>query len=87
LTQLLRSIRQILLSGSAFNKIKSTELAKEEKRIQRLGTFDIPDQPQGTRLYELKVRGLEGRFFGGVSTDATRYASPLCHTRTTAVFT
>jgi class 3 adenylate cyclase len=64
---------QILLSGAAFNKVKSTELAKEDKRLQRLGTFDIPEQPQGTRLYELKARGLEGRFFGGISNEAMRY--------------
>jgi hypothetical protein len=64
---------QILLSGSAYDSVKSTRLAKEEKRIQRLGTFDIPEQPKGTRLYELKVCGLEGRFFGGISAEGMRY--------------
>ncbi len=64
---------QILHSGKAYDKVKSTELANEERRILRLGTFDIPELPKGTRLYELKVRGLEGRFFGGISTESMRY--------------
>jgi hypothetical protein len=32
-----------------------------------LGKFEMPDAPHGAKLYELKPRGLEGRFFGGVS--------------------
>lgn len=58
---------QILLSGSAYAKVRSGPLVLEENRIQRIGDFDLPDQPQELSLYEVKIRDLEGRFFGGES--------------------
>lgn len=66
---------QILLSSQAYAKVKSTQLAQEDKRFISVGSLEIPDQPQGVHLYELKIRDLEGRFFGGVSADSTRYCS------------
>jgi class 3 adenylate cyclase len=72
---------QILLSGAAFNKVKSTKLAKEDKRLHCLGAFDITER---TRLYDLKARGLEGRFFGDISDEAVRHVSMLLSTTTPA---
>ncbi len=40
-----------------------------------LGKFEMPDVPHGARLYELKVEGLEGRFFGGVTKDGDTTSS------------
>jgi class 3 adenylate cyclase len=39
------------------------ELA-EEKRLKKLGRFEMPDMVGGATLYEMKVPGLEGRYFG-----------------------
>jgi class 3 adenylate cyclase len=90
---------QILLSEAAYRKMQEASLGKVKRNlISCLGTFEMPDYPQGTwivvcvracvraddmvrwlnrlfgfrhlagaRLYEIKVEGLEGRFFGGVS--------------------
>jgi serine/threonine protein kinase len=57
----------VLLSHAVFNKLKGTAVGEESKRIQCLGRFEMPDSPSGSKLFELKVRGLEARFFGGVS--------------------
>jgi class 3 adenylate cyclase len=40
-----------------------TELT-EEKRLKKLGRFEMPDMVGGATLYEMKVPGLEGRYFG-----------------------
>ncbi len=57
-------------------KIKETDLAQEKQRVECLGKFEVPDTPEGTKLWEIKVRGLEARFFGGVSTqDAAQHGS------------
>lgn len=37
---------QILMSESAYAKIKDTDLAKESRRIQCLGKFELPDAPK-----------------------------------------
>jgi hypothetical protein len=37
--------------------------------VVSLGKFEMPDAPNGARLYEMKVKGLEGRFFGGVTNN------------------
>jgi hypothetical protein len=39
------------------------------ERLMAMGKFELPDSPEGARLYELKVDSLEGRFFGGVTKD------------------
>jgi hypothetical protein len=36
----------------------------EEKRLKKLGRFEMPDMVAGATLYEMKVPGLEGRYFG-----------------------
>jgi hypothetical protein len=36
---------QVLLSESAFRKLKDSDLAKESNRIACLGKFDMPDSP------------------------------------------
>ncbi len=61
---------QILLSSAAYTNVKDTELAKEKNRIKSMGTFEMLDN-EGSELYELKTRGLEARFFGGVSRRGT----------------
>jgi len=59
---------QIVLSEAAFTKVKDSEMAREDrKRMICLGKFEMPDAPRGVRLFELKPRGLEGRFFGGIT--------------------
>jgi hypothetical protein len=60
------------MSHAAFNKLKGTPLVtgEESKRILCLGRFEMPDTPSGSKLFELKPRGLEARFFGGVSSPA-----------------
>jgi hypothetical protein len=59
---------QIVLSEAAFTKLKGSDLDKEgSKRLVCLGKFEMPDAPRGVRLFELKPRGLEGRFFGGIT--------------------
>ena len=61
----------------------SATAAAFANRTVSLGKFEMPDAPHGgARLYELKVEGLEGRFFGGISTDATRYVDTHARTRT-----
>lgn len=58
---------QILVTQQAFKKVKGLPLAKEPKRLVYLGKFEMPDAPKGARLFELKTRGLEARFFGGTT--------------------
>lgn len=55
------------MSQAVYDKIKDSELAKEKNRFSCLGRFEMPDAPdtKGAKLWELRVPGLEGRFFGG----------------------
>jgi hypothetical protein len=57
---------QVLISEATFGKVKESALAKERNRLGCVGKFEMPDSPEGTRLYELRARNLEGRFFGGM---------------------
>jgi hypothetical protein len=43
--------------------------------VLALGNFEIPDSPQGAKLYELKADGLEARFFGGVTLEGDNASS------------
>jgi serine/threonine protein kinase len=61
---------QILISHLVAQRVRDSELAQEKNRLACLGKFEMIDsEPEGAKLYELKSRGLEGRFFGGVSKD------------------
>jgi hypothetical protein len=68
---------QIVMSHAVYAKVKGSDLVgagkssggQLQKRVVSLGRFEMPDAPQGAKLYELKVDGLEARFFGGVTQD------------------
>jgi hypothetical protein len=49
--------------------VKDTELVKERNRFGCLGRFEMPDSAdgKGAKVWEMRVRGLEGRFFGGIA--------------------
>jgi hypothetical protein len=57
---------QVLISEAAWDKIRESAMSKERNRLACVGKFEMPDSPEGTRLYELRARGLEARFFGGL---------------------
>lgn len=63
---------QILLSQAVYDKIKDSELAKEKNRLACLGRFEMPDSTdrKGAKIWELRTRGLEGRYFAGVARKA-----------------
>lgn len=60
---------QVLLSQAAYEKIKDTELGKERNRLSCVGRFEMPDatDKRGTKVWELRSRGLEARYFGGIA--------------------
>jgi serine/threonine protein kinase/ABC-type phosphate transport system substrate-binding protein len=61
---------QVLISHHAFQRIAQSDLAQEKNRLTCLGKFEMLDsEPEGAKLYELKSKGLEARFFGGVSKE------------------
>jgi hypothetical protein len=59
------------LSQAAYDKLKdsSAELAREKNRFACLGRFEMPDAVDARRakVWEMRVEGLEGRFFNGVA--------------------
>jgi hypothetical protein len=59
------------LSQAAYEKVKdsSAELAREKNRFACLGRFEMPDAVDARRakVWEMRVAGLEGRFFNGVA--------------------
>jgi hypothetical protein len=60
---------QIMLSHAVYERIKDSELAKEKNRFACLGRFEMPDSvdSRGAQVWEMRVRGLEGRYFNGVA--------------------
>jgi tRNA A-37 threonylcarbamoyl transferase component Bud32 len=64
---------QVLLSGSAYAKITATEMGGEASRFQRIGTTELDGLSElgKVTIYEMKVKGLEPRYFGnfGASLD------------------
>jgi len=58
---------QVLMSNVVYEKICETELAREKNRLVPLGLLEMPDTAdhKSTRLWELRVRGLEDRFLNG----------------------
>ncbi|ELR11090.1 serine/threonine protein kinase [Acanthamoeba castellanii str. Neff] len=68
---------QIVMSHAVHAKVKDADTMT--KRLVHLGKFEMPDAPAGAKLYELKVEGLEGRFFGGVTKDGDTTSSTPPH--------
>jgi hypothetical protein len=76
---------QIVMSHAAHDKIVNVAAAADDGsasaassfggRMVSLGKFEMADVAHGARLYELKVEGLEGRFFGGVTKDGDTTSS------------
>jgi len=61
---------QVVMSSDFWDKIKESELGKEPNRFTYLGKCESNESAQGTtKLYELRVQGLESRFFGGGKTQ------------------
>jgi len=56
---------QILMSQEIKKQLKDTKLMQEKDRVVFYGKLDVPNKKEA-KLYELKIRGLEGRFFGGI---------------------
>jgi class 3 adenylate cyclase len=52
-------------AGTIGSAERLAELVTDDKRIKRLGRFELPDVPGGANLYEVRLPGLEGRSFGG----------------------
>ncbi|ELR20409.1 serine/threonine protein kinase, putative [Acanthamoeba castellanii str. Neff] len=54
---------QIVMSREAKLKLNGSALADEHARFINLGKFEMPDNPAGSTLFEVKTRGLESRYF------------------------
>ncbi len=62
-------LKKVLLSSEVLQRVnKDSELLQDKKRFICLGKLELPVSPDGiSKLFEMKVRGLEARFFGGVT--------------------
>jgi class 3 adenylate cyclase/tRNA A-37 threonylcarbamoyl transferase component Bud32 len=55
---------QVLLTRAAFDRLRNTDLVKERRRFARLGATELGDEPGKTEIFEMRVRGLESRYYG-----------------------
>jgi len=78
---------QVLISASAFEKVRNTALAKDKHRFIRLGVIDLsnptqedPQRQTSCEIFEVKVPGLEARYFdnmGAMRADSSTHSSSL----------
>jgi hypothetical protein len=58
---------KLLAESATTNSDRALAELAEEKRLKRIGRFEMPDILGGATLYEMKLPGLEGRYFGRMS--------------------